>query len=144
MVKKQARRGGAGGTSSTGAGEEGEEEAIEETDCRLQQIQYSLKKFVNDIECTNMGVDGCVELFANCSVEVYNLDEENEGIFGIEYSLIDSQGREIDSELIQRDVVFNQPEVFSAIFAQSNLEGVDENLNCSFIMQAVPMKRVCD
>lgn len=116
---------------------------IKETNCRLQQIQYSLKKFVNDVECTNIGDDGCIKLLANCSVNVYNLDQENSGDFGIRYALINPNGIELDSKLIQKSVVFGQPELFSVSFIQSDIDGVDENLNCSFTMQAVPMKNVC-
>ena len=131
-----------GGGSST-ATEIENDTTIEETNCRLQQIQYSLKKFVNEVKCTNTGDDECIKLLANCSVDVYNLDQENNGNFGIRYAIIDSNGIELDSKLIQKNVVFGQPELFSASFIQSDMDGVDENLNCSFTMQAVPMKNVC-
>ncbi len=132
--------GGVGGSSADG---EDSEDVAKGTNCKMQQIQYSLKNFKNSVECTNVGADGCIKLVVNCSVEVYNLDRDAEGIFEIRYSLVDSNDEELDFELVQKNVRFDVPEIFSAEFIRSDMSGVDEDLTCPFTMETIPTKEVC-
>ena len=119
------------------------EEITDATNCEMQQIQYSLRNFINNAECTDTGANGCTRLVVNCSVEVHNLDKETEGIFGIRYSLVDSDDKELDFELVQKNVQFDIPEIFSVGFIISDISGVDENSACSFSMETIPKREIC-
>lgn len=130
-----------GGGSNTDGGNS--EEAIDGVNCKMQQIQYSLKNFKNSVECTNTGANGCISLVVNCSMEVYNLDREVDGIFGIRYSLVNSENEELDFELVQKNVGFDAPEFFSAEFIRSDISGVDEDSTCPFTMETIPRKEIC-
>ena len=135
---------GVTGLEDGGADGDNSEEVVSGVSCRMQQIQYSLRNFQNNFECVNTGANGCVEFVANCSMGVYNLDGNTSGVFGIRYSLIDLNDEELDFELVERNVEFDTSEVFSVEFVRSDVSGVDENLFCSFSVDAVPMKEVCN
>lgn len=132
------------GTGSSGSSDEARySEGIEEDvdfNCRTREVQYSLKNFREDIVCREGGTESCEELVASCSVEVYNLDD-SDGVFEIEYSLKDSDGKVLDSVVIERNVVSDGVEVFSADFIIS--ENADENSSCVLDMKGVPLVEVC-
>ena len=134
---------GTRGIESSNTDGEDSEEVAEETNCKMQQIQYSLKNFKNNVKCTNMGADGCIRLIVNCSMEIYNLDRDADGIFGIRYSLVDSNDEELDFELVQKNTRFDVPEIFSAEFIRNDMSGLDEDLTCPFTMETIPTKEVC-
>jgi hypothetical protein len=81
-------------------------------------------------------------MVANCSFEVYNFDE-GEGVFGIEYSLVNSLGEVLDSKLIEKYVDVGRHEVFYSDFVWNDSAGVDEDLDCPFAIRSIPIKNVC-
>lgn len=126
--------GGGGGGSSSGG-----------TNCVLQQIEYSLKNFKKSVGCVETSVVGCVRLQANCSMEVHNLNEETPGVFRLRYSLVNSGGDALETEIIERNVVYGDEsfEIFSVNFEVSDELGVDEGSTCPFVMESVPQKEIC-
>ena len=127
--------------SDTGGGESGD--VGEVSDCNMQQIQYSLKDFKNSVECMDTGEVGCTRVVVSCSMEVYSFGS-GVGIFGIRYALVDSNDNGLDFELIEKEVEFGTPVVFSTEFVRSDMSGVDEDLSCPFTVETVPRKEVCN
>jgi len=136
--------GGAGGgavseSEGGGGGFSGEGESLT---CVTRQVQYSLKNFVNDVRCLNGTEQECFNLIGNCSVDVYNFDGGT-GNFAIKYYLIDSSENRVDSQLIQKEVLVNDPKTFSVIFVKNGGGGFDGNLACTFTMESIPRKEYC-
>jgi len=130
--------------SSGSSGETGDGDGIEEDvelNCRTREIQYSLKNFREEIVCRKSGAEGCEELAVSCSLEVYNLDDAD-GVFEIEYGVADSDDRELDSVVIEKNVASDDFEVFSADFVVT--ENVDEDSSCILDMKSVPLIEVCN
>lgn len=126
---------GAGGVS--GGSDGGGTGGSVEFNCDTQEIQYSLRNFREESSCRESGVDGCIDLVMSCSMEVYNIDDID-GMFGIEYFLTDSNDKELDSVLVEKDVKSDGFKIFSADFQVT--ENVDENSTCPFTMKTVPRK----
>lgn len=137
-----AGAGGSGGGDSGGGGGDSEE-TTDKTNCEMRQIQYSLKNFRDNAECVNTGINGCTKLVMNCSVGVYNLDENTDDVFGIRYFLVDSNDEELDFRLIEKNVRVDMPEIFFVEFVRNDISGVDEDLTCSFTIETIPEKEVC-
>jgi len=135
----------AGGSGFSSAGEEaGSNNAGEESvglDCEMEEVQYSLKSFREEMICIENGIGGCVNLVASCSMEVYNFGDT--GIFEVEYSLVDSDGEELDSALVQHNVEGGGVEIFSADFVITGADA-DEDSDCPFVMKTIPLREVCN
>ena len=116
-----------------GAGEPSESEV----GYRTQQVQYSLRNFVESVECLENGTTKCNKIGVNCSVEVYNLDHEVGGIFGIRYSLI-SDEKELDSEVAEKDIGVGEMGVLKVGFVREGSFGFDVDWGCSIDMESVP------
>ncbi|MCK5449637.1 hypothetical protein KAI32_02130 [Candidatus Pacearchaeota archaeon] len=143
--------GGAKGVEGSDVGEndfegsdvgENDFEEVGGSNCKMQQIQYSLRNFKTDVACTDTDANGCIRVVVSCSVEVYSFDKEVD-IFGMRYSLVDSEDNELDFELIEKEVGFETPVVFSIEFIRSDISGVDEDLTCPFTVETVPRREVC-
>ena len=132
---------GTGGSGSSGVAGEDVMEGIVTLNCERQEIQYSLKNFREEVVCRESGVEGCVNLAVSCSVEVYNLGDVD-GVFGIEYSVVDSVEKKLDSMLIEKSVVGSGFEIFSADFAVT--ENVDEGSTCGLEIKSIPIVEVCN
>ncbi|MEA3248459.1 MAG: hypothetical protein U9Q73_02010 [Nanoarchaeota archaeon] len=130
------------GSLDSGIG--GSEDVVDGLSCKMQQIQYSLRNFENSVECTDMGVNGCIELVVRCSMEVYSFDRDISGNFGIRYALVDANGSELDFKLIEKEVEFGNSVIFSTEFVREDMFGVDDNLTCPFTVESVPRKEVCN
>jgi len=113
-------------------------ESFEDLGCELLKVQYSLKNFIEEIECVD---ENCNEVRANCSVEVYNFDEGADDVFGIEFSLKEG-GVELESELILEDVAVGVSEIFGFDVVSVGVEDV-ESLECGIRMERVPVTWVC-
>ncbi len=133
----------AGGVEGSDVGGSESGDVGEVADCRMQQVQYSLKNFKNSVECTDMGEVGCTRVVVSCSMEVYSF-YDGVGVFGIRYALVDSDDEELDFELIEKEVEFGTPVVFSTEFVRSDMSGVDEDLSCPFTVETVPLREVCN
>ncbi|MCD4771166.1 hypothetical protein K8R30_01985 [archaeon] len=133
--------GGAGGGGS-GSGDEGDSGVVDDG-CILRQVQYSLKNFGDDVLCLENGSVGCSKIKVNCFVEVYNFDVGVDDIFGVRYSLVDSNEDELDFKLVEGDVATGSSKIFSAEFIWEDEDGVGENLNCVFGMERIPNKKIC-
>jgi len=135
-----------GGTGSSEEGSSGTETNSLEQTCSTKKISYSLQNFGGNFEC--LGYEGldCVNMKADCSVEVHNLDNAaSQGDFDIEFSVIERDGRR---ELASENQVGSSPPVgeFSVlektiIFMDSG--GITESLDCISTTNEVPVKEVC-
>jgi len=133
-----------GGAEVSESNENNFEELMDVFDCRTQQIQYSLRNFETNVECTDIGVKGCIRLVVRCSMEVYSFDRDISGNFQIRYTLVDAENNELDFELVEKEVGFGNSVIFSTEFVRSDMFGVDDNLTCPFTVEAVPRKEVCN
>ncbi|MFH0808148.1 MAG: hypothetical protein V1888_00850 [archaeon] len=113
-------------------------ESFEDLGCELQKVQYSLKNFVEEIECVS---ESCDEIMVNCSVEVYNFDEGADDVFGIEFSLKEGVV-ELESELVSEDVAVGVSKIFGFDVVSVGVEDI-ENLECGIRMERVPVKWIC-
>lgn len=93
--------GGVGGDSGGGGGSGGEDVGF--VCSRWQPVQYSFGNFFENVECLVYGVGGCERVRAVCGAEVFNLDYELGGIFGVKFFLF-SGDDEISLEVIEEDV----------------------------------------
>ena len=138
----------AGGESGSGGGSDGSEES--DVGCVTQPVQYSLKNFVEDVECLLEDEGVCVEARVNCSVEVYNFDEgvgpqgDDSGepdLFGVEFSLVDYRGMTLDSGVVERSVGVGVSEILGLEFVYVGSFDVGD-LGCGIEMERVPGKCV--
>lgn len=132
-----------GGEDESGSGGGSSSEGGESLTCEMRQVQYSLKNFVNDVRCLDGTEEECFDLIGNCSVDVHNFDG-GIGYFAIKYYLINSNENRLDSKLIQKEVLVNNPETFSVIFTRTDVGGFDGDLSCAFTMESIPMKEYCN
>ncbi|MFH1291220.1 MAG: hypothetical protein ABIH79_01540 [archaeon] len=142
-VEEMKEVGGIGGMEDS-LGGDNFGEVVDISNCRMQQIQYSLRNFEKSIECTEIGVKGCVRIVIHCSMEVYSFDRDVSGKFGIRYTLVDAENNELDFELVEKEVGFGNSVIFSTEFVRSDMFGVDDNLTCPFTVESVPRKEVCN
>ena len=123
-----------GGGGSVGGGGDSDDVYI----CPTDPLQYSLTKFISDVECLVYGVGGCESVKMVCSAELRNLDYEVGGIFGIEYSLV-SDGEILEARVIETDIAPRAKSVFrTEIFVEGEFDvGA---LECAIDMENVPVK----
>jgi len=143
-IKNPTVENGLGGGSSGGGGDgnDGDSEVVDDG-CILKQVQYSLKNFRSNILCLENGSVGCSKMRVSCFVEVYNFDSGVDDIFGVRYSLIDSDEDELDFKLVEGNVGAGSSKIFSTEFIWEDEGGIDENLNCAFGMERIPNKKIC-
>lgn len=106
VVSSEGAGGGSGGASGGEAG-------AGFVCSKWQPVQYSLGEFDENIECLVYGVGVCNRVKASCGVEVFNLDYDIEGIFGIRFSLF-SGDDEIAFEVVDADVGAREREALDA------------------------------
>jgi len=132
-----------GGGSDNVVAEEEEvlNESEVEVDCEVEPVQYSLKNFVEEVECLD-GVDSdCVEVRMNCSVEIYNFDEGVDDTFIVGFSLIDLEEVMLASDVVEMSVSVGASEVLGLEFVESGSFDVGD-LGCDIRMNRVPEKCV--
>jgi len=123
--------GGSGGASSSS-------DDSSEVTCPMQQVQYSLGNFVEKAECLLYGVGGCEKVKVICSAELYNLDRDVGGLFGIQYSL--TSGNEVlEVKVVEADVGTRSRVILRTEIVKDGLFDVGK-LGCSIDMESVPMK----
>lgn len=105
---------------------------------RYQPLQYSIGSFIQDVECLVNGTTGCDKIKVKCSSELYNLDYNTGGVFGIRYSLT-SGGDILDYDIDSGRVEPRRAEVFSVEFVKSGSFNVD-NMGCLIDMDSVARK----
>lgn len=113
-------------------------------ECYLKRLSYSLRNFGENITCQEFAGDDCISLYANCSVEIYNHDNEFAGDFEIRYTLVDSSGNNLAPKTLSKNVENGNYELFYLDFEINDAEIIDENSHCSFNMVSVPVKEVCN
>jgi len=117
--------------------------ATNESNCVLKRLSYSLRNFEENVTCQEFAGDDCISLYAICSVEIFNFDDDFAGDFEIRYTLTDSSENNFGSETLSKNVGAGGNELFSVDFEIGSNDGVDENSQCLFNMVSVPVKEVC-
>ncbi len=92
---------GGGGGGGSGGGNDGG--SVGFICSEWQPVQYSLGNFFENIECLVYGVGGCDKVKATCGSEVFNLDYDIGGVFGIRHSLF-SGDDEIGFDIVEKEV----------------------------------------
>jgi hypothetical protein len=129
---------GGNGNSNPGSTPSGEEP------CSMDQISYSLKNFNESFECLNHNSNSeCIDLIAECSVEIHNLDSENStGVFKISYSII-SEGEILGIDYFEETIPLGEFRIFNPKFTFGNSEGLSESLDCKIMIEDIPKKGTC-
>jgi len=135
--------GGGGGGSGGGGSSEGSGSTTSSATCVPERISYALRQFSENIVCLQSVQSICVDLAANCSVEVNNLDSAVSGDFTIELTLLDSAEQEIDSHEVTKDVPAGTNKIFLHEFRITSSSGVDEFGSCAFKTIRTPSRQVC-
>lgn len=134
-------------TTSSGGGGDGssteEHETPTELICKMQEIQYSLKNFEEEITCLENSTGICTTLHAICSVQIYNLDANSTEDFEIKYSIINSDKEFVNSTNTKINVKLEYPETIETEFLIQDMTGVDENSECKIQMLTIPRKEIC-
>ncbi|NPE26847.1 hypothetical protein HNV12_02485 [Methanococcoides sp. SA1] len=119
----------------------GSNETFVEVICGTQPVQYSLKNFVEDVNCLS-GTDlECTQAVINCSVEIYNFDLSVDDLFAIEFSLVDSEEVKLESNIIERVVGIGAFEILVSEFIYEGNFDVND-LGCGVAMERIPRKCV--
>jgi len=134
--------GAGGGGSGGGAGSAG---APGEPGCAERQIAYALKNFVQSANCDEFQSDVCIKKTVNCSLEVHNLDDNTDGMFGVRFSFLEegSVFDYLDKELF---VGVNGYEVFDVALVAGSLGEsgrANKDLSCSFNSYKIPKEEIC-
>ncbi len=136
--------GGGGGGSSSGGGDAGG------VCSEWQPVQYSIGNFFEHIECLVYGVGGCDKVKAVCGSEVFNLDYEAGGNFGIRFSLFEGvevlMGQEVSGEEIGFEIIEEGLGARERVSLMSEIVVDGEfnvgELRCVVNSESVPMKCV--
>lgn len=135
--------GGAGSTESS-KGISGGDEALIDSGCNIRSVPYALKNFKENVVCLEWDSDGCIRLSVNCSVEIYNLDDDFSGDFKIRYALLDDSQNELEVKSLSDRVGFGEYELFMLNFVRNDVGEIGEDLSCFFSIIDVPKKQVCN
>jgi len=122
-----------------------EEKVLNESEvgveCDVEPVQYSLKNFVEDVECLD-GVDAdCLEVRMNCSVEIYNFDEGLDDLFVVDFNLVDSEEVILKSDFVEMSVGVGASEVLVSEFVEVGNFNIGD-LECGIEMIDIPEKCV--
>lgn len=107
---------------------------------KYQPLQYSLGSFVQDVVCLVNGTVECDKVSVKCSSELYNLDYDSGGVFGVRYSLAYS-GEVLDYDVDSGNVGPRSAEVLNVEFAREGSFNVDD-IVCLVDMDSVARKCV--
>ncbi len=137
--------GGAGGGGGSGGGDGGAGASGGASGCTERQIAYALKNFVESADCNEFQGSVCVKKIMNCSLEVYNLDDNTNGIFGIRFSFLE-EGSVFDYLSKEFNVGAGEHKIFEGVLGVESAgeDGrANKNLYCSFNTEKVPKEQVC-
>ncbi len=133
--------GGAGGEGGGGAG--GSASSV--GNCFGQQIAYSLKNFIENSVCDEFQGSFCVKKIMNCSLEVYNLDDNTSGIFGVRFSFLEEESA-FDYLSKEFNVGAGEHKIFEGVLEIESLGEsgrANKDLSCSFNTYKVPKEEIC-
>ena len=136
---------GGGSSGGSGDGNSGSELVVQDTVivCRNQTIKYSLKNFQENVNCLDNENGKCILVNAICSVDVYNIDVDSFDNFTIDYVLVDSFEKELDSQLLSMNVNTSVYMRFLANMTIEDSDGIDVLSKCNPRIISVPKKEVC-
>jgi len=127
-----------GGSSGGGGGGNSGSSVI--TCSSFNPVSYSLRNFYDVASCEEYNGDTCIRLFANCSVELFNLDGGTGGEFGLSFTLIDGDTKEVlDYGEDYHTVGPRGDTLFFKSFELTNALGINEFISCNVKSKGVPL-----
>ncbi len=137
--------GGAGGGGSSGGGAGGISGEVVGENCFEQQIAYSLKDFKQNSDCNDFDGEICIKKMINCTIDVYNLDDNLNGMFEMRFDFLE-EGIAFDFMLQSFDVAPNAYKTFEGVLeveSSGETGRANKELSCSSITSKVPKEEIC-
>lgn len=147
--KKSSDNSGVGGGKNIEGYAVQEENTPEYSNCRMQQISYSLINFNETSNCNQYEGEICIDKTITCSIEIHNRDDEVRGIFELELLFVEEGGNRENPIERKTSEFFLEPLNYwifeDSIDLQSSGEDgfANKEIDCFYNTLEVPEKEVC-